>query len=121
MGITYFLMEYMMKILRSAVVVLAIGAASISSASARDSFNIGINIGGQGYYEPYPYYAAPPVVYYSEPVVYYRQAPSVYYYAPVVSYGYQHYGNQSGYRDNHWDNHWGNNGHHGHGHHGGHH
>ena len=38
-----------MKIFHSAVLVLAIGAASISSVQARDSFSIGINVGGHGY------------------------------------------------------------------------
>ena len=109
-----------MKILRSVVLVLAIGVASISSASARDSFNIGINIGGQGYYQPHRYYAAPPVVYYSEPIRYYRHAPRVYHYAPAFSYGYEHYGNQSRYHDNRWDNRRGNYGHRGNGHRGGH-
>lgn len=75
-----------MKLLRSAVVALAIGVASVSTASARDSFSLGINIGGYGYAPPAAYYPAPPVVYYSQPV-YYRAAPPVYY-QPVVSYQY---------------------------------
>ena len=37
-----------MKILRSVLIVLAIGAATISTANARDSFSIGINVGGFG-------------------------------------------------------------------------
>ena len=121
-----------MKIFRSAIVVLAIAVASISSAVARDSFNIGINVGGYGYPQAH-YYAGPPVVYYSAPpVVYYRSA-------PFVSFGYQDYGHhnhryQSQRFDNRWgnnnrwgnDNRWnngghrGNNGHRGHGHHRGH-
>lgn len=108
-----------MKILRSAVVVMAIGAASISSAFAHDSFNIGINVGGYGYHQPVRYYAAPPVVYYNEPVVYYRSAPRIYHYAPAVSYGYQHYGHQPRHHGNRWNGR-GNNGHRGHGNHRGH-
>ena len=46
--------------------VLAIGVASISSTVARDSFNIGINVGGYGYPQA-QYYAGPPVVYYNAP------------------------------------------------------
>jgi hypothetical protein len=118
-------MEFMMKILRSAIVVLAIGAASISSALARDSFSIGINVGGPAYYQPTRYYAAPPVVYYgAPPVVYYNAAPRVYHYPPAVSFGYQNYGYRNyGYQSNRYDNRWGNgwgdrgnNGHRGHGH-----
>lgn len=75
-----------MKLLHSAVIALALGVASISSASARDSFSIGVNIGGYGYAPPVAYYPAPPVVYYSQPV-YYRTASPVYY-QPVVSYRY---------------------------------
>ncbi len=75
-----------MKLLRSAVIALAIGVASISTASARDSFSLGVNIGGYGYAPPVAYYPAPPVVYYSQPV-YYRTAQPVYY-QPVVSYQY---------------------------------
>ncbi len=114
-----------MKIFRSAIVALAIGVASISSAVARDSFNIGINVGGYGYPQA-QYYAGPPVVYYNAPpVVYYRSAPPVYSYAPDVSFGYQNYGYQSRYYDNSWGNNgWGNGGnpgYRGHGHHHGHH
>lgn len=81
-----------MKLLRSAVIALAIGAASISTASARDSFSLGVNIGGYGYAPPVAYYPAPPVVYYSQPV-YYRVAPPVYY-QPVVSYQYYNGGHR---------------------------
>ncbi len=89
-----------MKIFHSAILALAIGAASITSAQARDSFGFGLNIGG-GY--PPPVYYAPPITFYNPPVVYYSAAPSYYgngyygsgYYsnAPVVSY--QYYGNQN--------------------------
>ena len=79
-----------MKLLRSAVVALAIGVASISTASARDSFSLGVNIGGYGYAPPVAYYPAPPVVYYSQPV-YYR-APQPVYYQPAVSYQYYNVG-----------------------------
>ena len=66
-----------MKIFRSAIVALVVGVASISSAVARDSFNIGINVGGYGYPQA-QYYAGPPVVYYNAPpVVYYRSAPAL--------------------------------------------
>jgi len=99
-----------MKLLRSAVIALAIGAASISTASARDSFSLGVNIGGYGYAPPVAYYPAPPVVYYSQPV-YYRVAPPVYY-QPVVSYQYYNGGHRGHHRG------WGREGreHHGWGH-----
>lgn len=98
-----------MKIIHSAILALAIGAASISSVQARDSFSLGINVGGYGYAPPVAYYPAPvyysePVVYYREPVyresvyygqpvTYYRSAPRYYGYAPsVVSFRYNNYG-----------------------------
>ena len=96
-----------MKLIHSAVLALAIGAASISSVQARDSFSLGINVGGYGYAPPVAYYPAPVYysepVYYSAPVTYYRPAPRYYGYgyAPtVVSFGYQNYG---GYRHGHHD------------------
>ncbi len=84
-----------MKIFHSAILALAIGAASITSAQARDSFSFGLNIGGY----PPPVYYAPPVTYYNPPVVYYSAAPGYYgqgYYnsAPVVSYQYYNDGNR---------------------------
>ena len=111
-----------MKILHSTILALAIGAASISSVQARDSFSIGLNIGGYGYappvvYYPQPVYYSEPVIYYREPV-YYREAPRHYGYAPtVVSIGYQNYGGHH-YRGHHR----GHNGHQGwnRGHRGGH-
>jgi hypothetical protein len=75
-----------MKILRSIVAVLAIGAATISTANARDSFSLGINIGGFGYAPPVVYHA-PPVVYHA-PHAYYYEPVRTYYHAPVVSFGY---------------------------------
>jgi hypothetical protein len=80
-----------MKIFHSAILALAIGAACVTSAQARDSFSLGINIGGYGY--PPPVYYAQPITYYNPPVVYYSAAPAYYsrgYYnsAPVVSYQY---------------------------------
>lgn len=97
-----------MKIVRSMIIVLVTGAACISTANARDSFSLGINIGGYGYAPPpVVYYPAPAVVYYDEPAVYYRPAPRYYSYAPaVVSFGYQNYGGY-GYRDHHrgWGHH----------------
>ncbi len=92
-----------MKILHATMLALAIGAASISSAQARDSFSLGINIGGYGYAPPVAYYPQP--VYYSQPVyyaepVYYRPAPRAYYAPAVVSFGYQNYGGHH-YRGHH--------------------
>lgn len=92
-----------MKVLRLVFATLAIGVASISTAQARDSFSLGINI-GTPYYAPPPvvrYYPAPPVVYYSAPTAYYyRSAPPAYYY-PGASFRYYSYG---GHRHHHnWD------------------
>lgn len=105
-----------MKTLSSLLVVLAISTAAVSNATARDSFSIGINVGGygQGYYAPpVRYYSAPPVVYY--PHAYYGAPRVIYsnphYYAPRASFGYRNYqGNRHG-----WNN-GGHRGHRGHGH-----
>lgn len=102
-----------MKTLRSLLVVLAISAAAVSTASARDSFSIDINVGGYGY--DHGYYAPPAVRYYSAPpVVYapygYYAAPRVvysspYYYAPRASFGYQYYDNGHHHHGNRgWNN-----------------
>ena len=116
-----------MKILRSLLTVLAIGAVTLSTANASDSFSIGINVGGYGndYYEPARYYSAPPVYYYEPVRSYYR--------APIVSYQYYgggHYnGGHHGYHHNsghgwgngyrgHNDGHRGRDGGHRRGHHG---
>ena len=83
------------KILCSVLVVLATGAASISTANAHDSFSLGINVGDYDYApQPVVYYQAPAAVYYEESVVYYRPAPRYYNYAPVLSFGSQNYGNR---------------------------
>ncbi len=115
-----------MKFLRTLLTVLAIGAVSISTANARDSFSLGINIGGHdhGYYEPIRYYSAPPVVY--APTAYYYEPVRSYYHAPIVSYQYYsgggHRYNGHNARHNDRGHGWGN-GHRGHndGHRGGNH
>lgn len=96
-----------MKILRSFVFALAIGAASVSAAQARDSFSIGINVGGHSHHD-YPvvsHYVVPQPVYYYEPVVYHRPAPRAYYYAPVRSHSYyempRHHSRGYGYSRGH--------------------
>jgi hypothetical protein len=90
-----------MKILKLLLVGLAFTAAAAGTAQARDSFSVGINVGGYGY-------APPPVYYYPAPARSYYAAPTVYYsepvrYAPIVSYSYYN----DGYRDNRWGNHHG--------------
>jgi hypothetical protein len=119
-----------MKIIHSVVLAVAISAAAVSSVQARDSFSLGINIGGYGYAPPVVYYPAPvysqsvyygePVVYYREPVyyrqpvTYYQPVPRYYGYAPtVVSFGYQNYGGKHHGHHSGW-----NRGHHGGKHHG---
>ncbi|MFW5431421.1 MAG: hypothetical protein ACKE5M_01980 [Methylophilaceae bacterium] len=74
-----------MNILKTIIAAVAITAAAVSTVHARDSFSIGINIGGHGYAShsahryhhsyghhraPTVYYSAPRVVYYSSPVRY---------------------------------------------------
>ena len=112
-----------MKMLRFLMIALVLGA-SASAAQARDSFNIGISLGGHGYYgaPAVSYHAVPQVVYYDAPRVYYP-APHAYYRGPVVGYRDVHYGaprhHFSGHRHHGGYGHPGR-GHHGHGH-GGHH
>lgn len=101
------------KTFHSVVLALAIGAASITSANAHDSFNVGINIGGYGYAPPAVYYAPP--VYFASPI-YHAPAPVVYYhpsqrfsgyghhFAPAVSYHYFNGGGHRGHRGNGWGN-----------------
>lgn len=93
-----------MKYIRSLLTVLAIGAITIPTASARDSFSVGINVGGYGndYYEPARHYVAPPVVYYSPPPAYYYEPVRSYYHAPAVSYRY--YGGGHNDRGHGWGN-----------------
>ncbi len=101
-----------MKIIHSTILALAIGAASITSAQAHDSFSFGLNIGSYGYAPPpVVYYPAP--VYYSEPV-YYQSEPRYYSYAPLLSYRYF----DDGFRGHHRG--WGHGEHEEHEHHGGH-
>ena len=122
-----FFMEANMNTLRSLLTVLAIGAVTLSAANARDSYSIGINVGGHGdgyghgYHEPIRYYSAPHVVY--EPTTYYYEPVRSYYHAPVVSYRYYGGGHHyNGHHARHYDrgHGWGN-GHRGHynGHRGG--
>jgi hypothetical protein len=91
LGVLFFWTEESMKTFHSAILALAIGAACVTSAQARDSFSLGINIGGYGY--PPPVFYAPPITYYNPPVVYYSAAPG-YYGQPVVSYQYYNDGNR---------------------------
>lgn len=100
------------KTFRSVALALAIGAVSITSANAHDSFSFGINIGGAGFAPPAVFYAPP--VYYASPI-YHAPAPVVYYhpahqyygvgqrFAPAVSYHYYNDGFR-GHRGNGWGN-----------------
>ncbi|OYY50188.1 MAG: hypothetical protein B7X95_03340 [Methylophilaceae bacterium 17-44-8] len=93
-----------MKILKVLLATIAISVATMSSASARDSFNLGINIGGYGYAPP------PAVYYYPGPSTYYYGAPAYYApprvirYAPVVQYNQFRGGHHHGHHGNRgWD------------------
>ena len=97
-----------MKFLHSLLAVFAVGAITISAANARDSFSIGINVGGyghnHGYYAPPPVYYAPPPVYYAPQPIYYYQPVRSYYHTPIVSYQYYGGGHQyNGHRARHHD------------------
>lgn len=89
-----------MNILKIAVLTIGLTAAMATTAHARDSFNIGINIGGYGYaphsvitHRHVPRYYGPPTVFYSAPHV-------VYYDAPVRYRHFQPYAYEGGYFGN---------------------
>ncbi|MDX1915210.1 MAG: hypothetical protein SFU55_06470 [Methylophilus sp.] len=106
-----------MKIL-SIILAAALSTIAISNANARDSFSVGINIGGYGYAPPpvVYYYPPPPPVYYGAPSTYYS-APVVRY-APVVSYRYYDGDRYHGYHRNWGNRDWDDNHHRGHHRHG---
>lgn len=84
-----------MKTLRILMLTVALAAGGASSAYARDSFGLSVNIGIPGYYAAPPavvYYAPPPVVYYDPaPVRYYYQAPTRIYYSEPRHYDRHHH------------------------------
>lgn len=109
--------EIAMKLVRLLIASLAISAAAVTTAQARDSFSLGINIGvhdhhvirSHRYVPAYHGYYAAPRVYYSAPRI-------VYYDAPVR---YRHfrsfdYRGDRGYYKGHGNKHrrWHDNGHH---------
>lgn len=90
-----------MKLFKITVTTLALCAAAMTtSAQARDSFSLGINIGGDGHhhraYSAHDHHHAP--IYHG-----YYSAPRVIYYGPSVSYRHHAYYNDRhyGYRDRH--------------------
>lgn len=84
-----------MKIVKLLIATVALSGALVTTAHARDSFSIGVNIGGHGHghhrqHTLRTHRHAP--AYYG----YYRSAPRVVYYAPQVRYrhfrGDRHFG-----------------------------
>ncbi|MEE9331378.1 MAG: hypothetical protein V3U89_04020 [Methylophilaceae bacterium] len=86
-----------MKTFKMIIAILVISAAAMSTAQARDSFSVSINVGGHGY-APYSDYHAP-VHYRNHGVstVYYS-SPSVVYYAPPVRYRHHVYSGSHRYK-----------------------
>jgi hypothetical protein len=81
-----------MKILKTIVLTFALSAAVMTTAHARDSFSIGINIGGHDYshvrtHRHVPVYHG----YYGAPTIYYSTPHVVYYDAPVRYRSYRHH------------------------------
>ena len=111
-----------MKVLRSIVLALAVGAAAVSTAQAHDSFSVGVNIGGYGP-QAYPvvaYQTAPHVVYHQAPRAYYP-ARYAYYGAPVAVHRDVYYGGpRHHFRGHEHYRGYVQHGGYGHGHHGGH-
>lgn len=82
-----------MKFIKTIVATVAIVAATATTVQARDSFSIGVNIGGYGHgYSTHSigtHRHAPAFYgYYGAPTVYYSPRPIVYYAPPVR---YNHY------------------------------
>ncbi len=100
-----------MKFIKTIVATVAIVAATATTAQARDSFSIGVNIGGHGHGYPvhsigthrhapafYGYYGAPivdysarPIVIYAPPIRYNRFQPHAYYGRDVRRHGDRHH------------------------------
>jgi len=87
-----------MKVINTIVATIAIVAATATTAQARDSFSIGINIGGHGHTRHSigthhhasafrGYYGAPVVYYSSRPVVYYAPSNRYNHFNSYISYG----------------------------------
>lgn len=79
-----------MKFIKTIVATIAIVAATATTAQARDSFSIGVNIGGYGHEHGYSTHSigthrhAPAFYgYYGAPTVYYSPQPIVYYVPPI--------------------------------------
>lgn len=98
-----------MKTLNRLLMVMTLGLLAAPAAYARDSFNLGINIGGYGYAPPpvIYHYSGPSAIYYDAPRIY-QPAPRIVYGAPIVSYQYY---NGGGYNRG-WQGHRGHRGHH---------
>jgi hypothetical protein len=65
------------------VVAVVFGLVVATSAQARDSFNIGVVIGGNGFAQPDIDFAPPPVMFYPAPTHSYPAPARAYYFAPV--------------------------------------
>jgi hypothetical protein len=92
-----------MKKIHLMLLALALALAGTSSAYARDSFSIGLNVGGPAYYGPPPvvyYRPAPPVVYYPAPGYYnHYYAPRAYYRPYYAPRPYYNHGPRGGWDD----------------------
>ena len=118
-----------MKMIKIVLSIVALVAATTTTAHARDSISIGVNIGGgygHGYsthsigthrHAPalYGYYGAPIVHYSAQPVVYYAPAIRYNHYEPRASYGRDYYrqGDHRGRGDRHHNRHGDSRRHHG--------
>lgn len=102
-----------MKVINTIVATIAIVAATATTVQARDSFSIGINIGGHARHSIGThqhasafrgYYGAPVVYYSSRPVVYYAPSNRYNNFNSYISYGrhmardnYRHSESRRGY------------------------
>lgn len=85
-----------MKIVKLLIATVALSGALVTSAHARDSFSIGINIGGNDFYAPQTIRTHRHIDHYRG---YYRSAPRVIYYTPQIRYRHFRGGSYFGNRD----------------------
>ncbi len=107
--------EIAMKLVRLLIASVAISAAAVTTAQARDSFSLGISIGGHDhhhviqthrYVPAYHGYYGAPSVYYSAPRVVYYDAPVRYRHFRSFDYGWdRRYYRGHGHKHRKWHNH----------------
>jgi hypothetical protein len=86
-----------MKLVKMLIATVALSGALVTTAHARDSFSIGVNIGGFDHFHSLRTHRYAPVYY-----GHYYSAPPVVYYAPPIRY--RHFRQDAYYGGRHFDN-----------------